>query len=61
MNDGLKQAISKIGSAAELARLLGISPQAVSQWGGVIPELRARQIEEILGISRHKLRPDLWR
>lgn len=42
-----------------LARLLGISQAAVAQWRRV-PPARCIQIEEILGVSRHEQRPDIF-
>lgn len=41
-------AIQSFGTVAELASALGISVQAVYQWGDVVPELRRYQINEIL-------------
>jgi len=41
------QAISHFGSAANLARALGISKAAVSQWKDQVPELRALQLERL--------------
>lgn len=35
------------GKPSELAKALGISPSAVSQWGDVVPELRQLQLEKI--------------
>lgn len=40
-------AINYFGSAAKLAKALGISKSAVSLWGDQIPELRAYQLERI--------------
>ncbi len=40
-------AISHFGSAAELARALSISPASVSEWGDLIPEGRAYQLQVI--------------
>jgi hypothetical protein len=34
------------GSKANLARTLGIKPQALSGWGEYLPELRAFQLRE---------------
>lgn len=44
----LKQIFEHFGGAANLARKLGISRQAVSQWVGV-PEYRAGKIARISG------------
>ena len=46
-------------SLTNLAGRLGVSPQAVNQWR-VVPLSRVRQVEEITGIPRHKLRPDYF-
>ena len=35
------------GSQRELAKILGISAPAVSQWGQKIPELRMRQLKDL--------------
>ena len=43
-----------------LAKALGgISSQAVSQWQRV-PVERVLDVERLTGISRHKLRPDIY-
>lgn len=39
-------AIKKSGSAAELARILGISKQAVSKWGEQLPPLQVYRLKE---------------
>ena len=55
----LTAAIMKLGSAKKLARALKVSPQALSQWRRV-PPLRVLAVEEISGVSRFDLRPDLY-
>ncbi len=42
------EAIDAFGSAQALANALGITVQAVSQWGEDVPELRVFQIKCIL-------------
>lgn len=42
-----------------LAEALAINPGAISQWNKVPPE-RVLAVENITGISRHDLRPDLY-
>jgi DNA-binding transcriptional regulator YdaS (Cro superfamily) len=44
-----------------LARALGgeISPQAIAQWKHV-PADRVLKVEKVSGVSRHRLRPDLY-
>lgn len=40
-------AIKYFQTAAELARALGCTPQAIYQWGETVPPLRAYQIERL--------------
>lgn len=56
---GLKQALEAAGTGEKLAGLLGISPQAVSQWVK-IPLNRVFDIEKTTGVPRHELRPDFF-
>ena len=42
-----KQAIEKAGSAMALAKLLGITRQAISQWGDAIPQARLWQLKAL--------------
>ena len=44
-----KQAIKHFGSISALARALGVTYEAVRQWGEVIPELRQYQLEHLTG------------
>jgi DNA-binding transcriptional regulator YdaS (Cro superfamily) len=57
---GLKAAVKKVGSITNLAKLLGVTTQAISQWE-VIPMQRVLEIEHITGVDRERLRPDLFR
>lgn len=60
---GLKKAINMAGSQAELAALLkGASQQNISYWlrNGKVPAERVLAIEEVTGVARHELRPDLY-
>lgn len=47
------------GSMAELARKLNITRAAISHWQHV-PFRHLKEIAKITGISRKKLRPDLY-
>lgn len=48
-----KEAVAMFGgSRRRLAEALGITVQAISQWGDRVPELRAYQIREIVNASR---------
>lgn len=55
----LKRAIDAVGGLAGLAKPLGITEQAISQWDEV-PPLRVLAVERVSGVSRHELRPDLY-
>lgn len=57
--EALQRAREVAGGAVGLGRQLGISPQAVSQWGRV-PAERVVDVERITGIPRAELRPDLF-
>jgi DNA-binding transcriptional regulator YdaS (Cro superfamily) len=58
----LCRAAATFGGFSELARKLGITPQAVSNWHqrGRVPAVRVLEIEQITGVSRHSLRPDIY-
>ncbi len=55
----LKEVIEAAGGTSALAHALRISPAAVSQWK-LVPVQRVLAVEKLTGISRHKLRPDLY-
>jgi len=59
MNEGLRQAIERAGSQVKLARLLGITHQAVSKWT-TVPVHHLIEIERLTGVHRALLRPDLY-
>ena len=42
-----KYAIKMAGSAAALAKLLGLTDSAISQWGETVPELRVYKLREL--------------
>jgi DNA-binding transcriptional regulator YdaS (Cro superfamily) len=57
---GLALAIEAAGgSKYALAKRLGIKAQSINDWAQV-PINRVVQIERVTGISRQKLRPDLY-
>jgi DNA-binding transcriptional regulator YdaS (Cro superfamily) len=53
------QAADRIGGLSELARRLGVKHPTFYKWSRV-PAERVLQIEQITGVSRHDLRPDLY-
>lgn len=57
----LDEAKKAVGGNTGLSRALDgeITPQAVSQWKQV-PAERTLDVERVTGISRHRLRPDLY-
>lgn len=60
MDEALATAKQKAGGATGLASKLGdITSQAVSQWKRV-PAERVLDVERVTGVSRHKLRPDIY-
>ena len=42
-----EEAIKRAGGKSALARLLGISPAAISQWGADVPIMRIWQLKTI--------------
>jgi len=50
------------GKDVDIARLLDISPAAVSRWDGVVPPNRAIEIEEKTEgkVTRYDIRPDYF-
>lgn len=71
MHDSIEQAFSEAVAAAggtqtALAKVLGVTPQRVSQvadglrLGRTVPLGWARVIERDLGVGRARLRPDVW-
>ena len=42
-----KTAITKAGSATELAKILGLSLSAISQWKKTVPPLRVYRLREL--------------
>jgi DNA-binding transcriptional regulator YdaS (Cro superfamily) len=55
----LKEAIRAAGGFHALARHLGISHNAVLDWRRT-PPARVIAIEKLTGVSRHRLRPDIY-
>lgn len=58
----IDQAIQQAGGVSRLASILGVTPQAVSNWRSreSVPAEQVLAIETATGISRHDLRPDVF-
>jgi DNA-binding transcriptional regulator YdaS (Cro superfamily) len=55
----LEEVFRKIGNASQLAEILGVTRAAVSFWK-VVPFRHLKTIHKLTGISRKRLRPDLY-
>lgn len=54
----IKQAV---GSQAELARQMDVTPMAVSKWKhSQIPAEKVIQVELLTGVCRSEIRPDIY-
>tara|TARA_B100000929_G_scaffold278127_1_gene254105 strand:- start:383 stop:595 length:213 start_codon:yes stop_codon:yes gene_type:complete len=51
-----RKAIEHFGSTRKLAEALGITPQAINQWGNVVPMLRQYELERV---TDGKLKADI--
>lgn len=64
MDGAIKKAVSRVGGQAELARIIGVTAQAVQQWVrfGRIPAERVLEVERATNgaVTRYELRPDLY-
>jgi DNA-binding transcriptional regulator YdaS (Cro superfamily) len=62
MKAAIEQAIQVAGGRKALAERIGVRVQAVEKWVRFdrIPAERVLTIERLTGVSRHKLRPDLY-
>ena len=62
MIDPLERAIETSGGASKLATALGVTKAAVSHWKrtGRVPARHCLHIEELSGVSRYDLRPDIF-
>jgi DNA-binding transcriptional regulator YdaS (Cro superfamily) len=53
------EAAQAVGGITKLSTQLGLSRVAASAWKRV-PAERVLEVERLTGVSRHKLRPDLY-
>ncbi len=61
--ESLKDAVKCIGSQSATARLLGVTQAAVWGWlnrGTQLPAEHVLPIEAATGVSKHRLRPDVY-
>lgn len=57
----IEEGARRRGSQAALAAALGVSPQAINKWkGSRIPAERVLDFERATGISRHRIRSDIY-
>jgi len=62
VNAGVQEAIDRIGSQSELAELCDVAQPSVFHWlMRQCPANRAVQLEEITGVNRSLIRPDLFK
>jgi DNA-binding transcriptional regulator YdaS (Cro superfamily) len=62
--DALNRAIDAAGGPSALARRIGVTPSAVTNWTKLTKRLsphNAVRIENTTGVPREELRPDLFR
>jgi DNA-binding transcriptional regulator YdaS (Cro superfamily) len=58
-----REAVKAVGSQSAMGRLLGVSQAAVWRWirgSKAVPPEHVLTIEAATGISKHKLRPDIY-
>lgn len=62
MQEALKRVLEIVGGPAALARHLGITKQAISQWAQV-PAERVLDVEDATdgAVRCHEMRPDIYR
>ncbi|MGA3682498.1 transcriptional regulator [Pseudomonas graminis] len=57
----LDRAIAEAGSGVALAKIVGVTPMAVSYWKvRGVPAHQVLVVESATGVSRHELRPDIY-
>lgn len=62
MKSAIKRAVKKAGNQSKLARICGVTPQAVQQWvaSDRVPAAQVITIEKATGVNRCDLRADLY-
>jgi len=63
MTTAIVEAVDRMGSAVAMARLLGVHPSFISQLvtgRRKIPFSYCQIVENATGVSKHRLRPDVY-
>lgn len=55
----IRKAAGNVGGVIALSKALGLSRAAVSGWVRV-PARHVLRVEKLTGVSRHRLRPDIF-
>lgn len=60
--DVVAEAVTAAGGAGPLAAALGIKYQSIQDWlvRGTVPPARVLDVERLTGVSRYRLRPDIY-
>ena len=60
--NAIERAVKAAGGRRALAQAFGLRTQAIEKWVRFnrVPAERVLTIEELTGVSRHELRPDLY-
>lgn len=60
-NPGVAKAIERAGSQKQLAEMMGVDQPLITHWlYRSCPPVRAKQIEEKLGVSRKEICPEIF-
>ncbi len=57
---GMAAAKAKAGNAKKLAEMMGLSGGLISRWGDTVPLNWLLKMEQVTGVPRYVLRPDLF-
>jgi DNA-binding transcriptional regulator YdaS (Cro superfamily) len=56
----IEAAVQHEGSRTAVAKKLGLTRQALDQWGGKVPAKHVLAMEKMSGIERYEIRPDIY-
>lgn len=60
IDSSIRDIANRAGGIKAFAQRLGIRHQSLHSWRNGVPPDRVLKVEEITGISRHELRPDIY-